>query len=449
MIEIIENKLQELYNILIEKPNRILGIFKDFYGEHRVDMQGLTFEDFKIWLSLTPIWKYMPYNIAVDLCNFQGTALEYSNTNIRFTPHYELTNIDAIDILLDESLINSISSAFKGGFILVYFPTVRVTNEHGRFVDITKLFAKVKLTPDGQMDGKFGLNRAEYPILHLKGSYMHSHIPSIPTDNFTKFLNPCLGSGPIQNTISSLNRDFDEDLWNLFCFELELYTRTESVEGGPYRRMEYIGTSSMLSGNNSFLVINQVPSHLTIISRDLILYLGGLSMDTLKMFIRHLIHTKSLKFNFVNGNYSIGMSFTDFIILISNEFIKWYNAGFNAGDLTMDFEQLKSSGGVRECIIQGNKIFYQNILNDIRTYSQYQGKRVCTFKGIEVLVNILDLNMPEDDNKSIILNTNICLYVLNKILKVINFKYGNNTEQSSGNTEEGANTQAREEIRFI
>lgn len=437
MIEIIENKLQELYNILIEKPNRILEIFKDFYGEPRVDMQGLTFEDFKIWLSLTPIWEYMPYNIAVNLCNFQGTSSEYSDTNIRFTPPYELTNIDAIDRLLDESLINSISSSFEGGFILVYFPTVRVTNEHGRFVDITKLFAKVGLTPDGQMDGKFGLNRAEYPILHLKGSYMHSHIPGIPTDDFTRFLNPCLGSGPIQNTISSLNRDFDEDLWNLFCFELELYTRTESVEGGPHRRMEHIGTSSMSEGSNSFLVINQVP------------YLGGLSMDTLKMFVRHLIHTKSLKFNFVNGNYSIGMSFTDFIILISNEFIKWYNAGFNAGDLTMDFEQLKFYGVVKECIIQGNKIFYQKDLNKIRTYSQYQGKRVCTFKGIEVLVNILDLNMPEDDNKSIILNTNICLYVLNKILKVINFKYGNNTEQSSRNTEEGASTQAREEIRLI
>ena len=437
MIEIIENKLQELYNILIEKPNRILGIFKDFYGEHRVDMQGLTFKDFKIWLFLTPIWEYMPYNIAVDLCKFQGTTSEYSNTNIRFTPHYELTNIDAIDRLLEEPLINSISSAFKGGFILVYFPTVRITNEYGRFVDITKLFAKVPITPNGQIDGKFSLNRAEYPILHLKSIYMHSHISGIPTGDFTRFQSPCLGTGPIQNTISSLNRDFDEDLWSLFCFELELYTRTESISGGPYRRMEYIGTSSMLEGSNSFLVINQVP------------YLGGLSMDTLKVFIRHLIHTRSLKFNFVNGNYSIGMSFTDFIILISNKFIKWYNAGFNAGDLTMDFEQLKSGGIVRECIIQGNKIFYQNNLDEIRTYSQYQGKRVCTFKGIEVLVNILDLNVPEDDNKSIILNTDICLYILNKILKVINFKYGNNTEQSSGNTEEGASTQAREEIRLI
>lgn len=437
MIEIIKNKLQELYNILIEKPNRILGIFKDFYGEHRVDMQGLTFEDFKIWLSLTPIWKYMPYNIAVDLCNFQGTVSEYSNTNIRFTPPYELINIDAIDRLLDEYLINSISSSFKGGFILVYFPTVRVTNEHGRFVDITKLFAKVPITLDGQIDGSFSLNRAEYPILHLKSGYMHSHIPGIPTSDFTRFQSPCLGSGPIQNTISSLNKEFDEDLWSLFCFELELYTRTESIAGGPHRRMEYIGTSSMSEGNNSFLVINQVP------------YLGGLNMNTLKEFTKRLIHTKALKFNFVNGNYSIGMSFTDFIIFVSNEFIRWYNEGFNEGALTMDFEQLKSGGVVRECIIQGNKIFYKSNLSDIRTYSRYQGKRVCTFKGMEVTVNIQDLDTPDEDNQSIILNTNICLYVLTKILKVINFKYGNNTEQSSGNTEEGTSTQAREEIRFI
>ena len=60
-------------------------------------------------------------------------------------------------------------------------------------------------------------------------------------------------------------------------------------------------------------------------------------------FITHLIHSKKLKYNYNSKSYSIGMSFTEFIITISNEFIKWYGtdkmgeyhvvffkAGFNA-----------------------------------------------------------------------------------------------------------------------
>ena len=37
--EVIE-KLTEMYDILMEKPNMLFDIFKDFYGEEFVDMQG-------------------------------------------------------------------------------------------------------------------------------------------------------------------------------------------------------------------------------------------------------------------------------------------------------------------------------------------------------------------------------------------------------------------------
>ena len=67
---------------------------------------------------------------------------------------------------------------------------------------------------------------------------MHSHISSIPFGNFTFFQSPCTGSGPINNTICSLSRDFDANLWRLFCLELSKYVEVESIAGTPYHRLE-------------------------------------------------------------------------------------------------------------------------------------------------------------------------------------------------------------------
>ena len=55
--------------------------------------------------------------------------------------------------------------------------------------------------------------------------------------------------------------------------------------------------------------------------------------NELKEFVKYFINLKKLKFNYVNGSFSIGMSFIEFIVLISNEFIKWYNDRFNKGEV--------------------------------------------------------------------------------------------------------------------
>ena len=126
------------------------------------------------------------------------------------------------------------NAKFNNIFILVHFPHVRVTNEHNRFVDINHLWAKVKVMYNGTMIGKFTLNRSEYTMLHISSGYLHSHISSIPTNDFTSFQNPCTGSGPINGTISTLNRDYDVDMWIMFCLELSKYLTVESVARRPY-----------------------------------------------------------------------------------------------------------------------------------------------------------------------------------------------------------------------
>ena len=40
MNELIESKIEELYSLLMDKPNQVLAIFNDFFGEDKVDMQA-------------------------------------------------------------------------------------------------------------------------------------------------------------------------------------------------------------------------------------------------------------------------------------------------------------------------------------------------------------------------------------------------------------------------
>ena len=72
------------------------------------------------------------------------------------------------------STINKIANSnFNNISILVHFPHVRVTNEHDKYVDINHLWAKIKIMPNGTMNGICALNRSEYQAVHFMSGYMH------------------------------------------------------------------------------------------------------------------------------------------------------------------------------------------------------------------------------------------------------------------------------------
>lgn len=428
MNELIESKIEELYSLLMDKPNQVLAIFNDFFGEDKVDMQGfISADELKSWLDVTPISEYAPRELL-------GMSREDYNT---YGSQY-LTNLrgEVLDLVLNQLcsrwMVDSIGQKkFGSGFILVHFPHVRITNEYNRFVDINHLYAKVKVLHNGSMNGYFTLNRAEYTYLHISNGYMHSHVDDIPTSDFTQFQTPCTGAGPINDTMSNLSREFDSDIWKLFCLELSKYVEVESIAGVPYHRLESIGTSNMSTGESIFKVINH-----------LYYYEDGIE-KMIKDFVSHFIKQGKLKFNYANGSYSIGMSFTEYMLVISNEFIDWYNKKFNDKELKYTFDTLKRKGILREGIIANNRIYYENSRHNVNSYAAYNGKKMCTFKGADVLINIVDINEIKEDNKSIILNTNIALYILSKILRVINYRYGKAEQRD----QEG--NRISEEVRYF
>ena len=407
MNELIESKIEELYSLLMDKPNQVLAIFNDFFGEDKVDMQGfMSVDELKSWLSVTPISAYTSREVLGMSMGDYNTYSSQPLTNLRG---------EVLDLVLNQlcsEIVDTIGDIkFSSGFILVHFPHVRITNEYNRFVDINHLYAKVKVLHNGSMNGYFSLNRAEYTYLHISSGYMHSHVSTIPTSDFTKFQTPCTGTGPINDTISNLSNEFDSDIWRLFCLELSKYVEVESIAGTPYHRLENLGTSNMGAGEDVFRVVNQLRYDDSI-------------KEIIKEFVPYFIKQGKLKFNYANGSYSIGMSFTEYILVISNEFIDWYNKKFNNKEWKYTFSTLKRSDVLKEGIIANNKIYYENSRRNVNSCAAYNGQRMCTFKGKDVLINIVDINEVKEDNKSIILNTNIALYILSKILRVINYRYG-------------------------
>lgn len=366
-----EQEIKTLYEEVMEYPNKILEIFNDFYGEENVDMQGFpSFDSF---------------------CD-RVKAGNHSRDSLR-----------------DEYI----------GFILVHFPEVKITNEHDRFVICKHFYVKVGIKANGKSAGYFGINRSEYQKSHLASDYMHSHCSGIPKNDFTNFLSPCLGKGPIRSTVSTLSISYDESIWELFCLELDRYMRTESINGGPYRRLENIGKS-----NRSSLVVS------TFLMTD-ILNTGALVYSDISEFIKYFINRKLLTFNFINNSYSIAMSYKDFSILISNEFITWYNNKYANAELSYTYSTLLDTGTLKKCIIKNNTIQYFEHTSSISN-SSYEGRRVCTFKGNVVRIHVVNDYAEEPDNMSVLLNPGIINHMAKAILSIVNYKYGrkDNSEEA-------------------
>lgn len=291
-------------------------------------------------------------------------------------------------------------------FILVHFPRVKVTNEHGNFVYITELYVKVRLEVPGVLN-TIGMNRAEYTLDQFHSGYMHSHVCGIPTNDFEKFEIPCLGMGPIQGTSYMLkNKVCTNEEWMLFCYELSKFVTVESLSGGPYRKLEGITSSSERIDYIGYRRAQNLPKFIT-------------------NFVRHLILSRKLKFVYRNGSYVLGMSNAECMILVSNEFIDWYNQLDNAeAEQVKDVKRYYMKSGVAA---KGHIYGVNMPLPLLDRVSEYIGKRICTFKGREIKLRIYGA-VSETSDRNLFLSENVISEILSVILEVINLKYGKNKQ---------------------
>lgn len=291
--------------------------------------------------------------------------------------------------------------------ILIYFPRVTVTNENNRSTEITELYVMLSIDNNGLLIGSFLLNRSEYSTNEWASDYMHSHVCGINKANLSEFSHPCLGSGPIRGTCCSLNTAFDEDLWRLFSLELDRYVHTESIVGVPYRYLERINK----------------PSY-TIMYYNKHTWIKPENMDSgvFRRFIPYLIRKRPFSFGF-NRRYYIADSYNNMIVKMSNTFIEWYNSLPDSEKGTIKTDML-SSGALIVCKIENGNIFIDSSRTSDLIYRHAIGMELFRFKGKPVKLNIVMSPERPDENTSVLINPNIVMYIINRIVEVINYKYG-------------------------
>lgn len=244
-----------------------------------------------------------------------------------------------------------------------------------------------------------------------------SHVNGIDFEGF-EFRSVCTGSGPINQTLGSLVLEYNVPMWQLLCLELERYMATESINGGPYRRMENIGKNNSSKSTDFILNTDTGYSFPT----------DGSTM--LKEFFEYMLKTNVLKFNYVKGSYGLATNFADTVLNISNSFIYWFNNRFKERATDIDLEELKNYRILKDVIIADGSI-YDISSSSTRDYSQYVGRRVLTFKGKPVNLVISGIT-DSTRNVSIILHVNIIRKIVSIVLELLNCDYGNSKKANSG-----------------
>lgn len=393
--------LEQLHQSIFHSVYEVYDIFKNFFGEDKVDLQ---FHDTEGIMVYDPIY-IIPSNIETD-------------------------NLPDTD-LTDDEYEDAVSFAERWQpYIYVWWPEVTVTNEHDRSEVIRDLYAEIKISQDGRLPLEyhgFKLAKATYTRKQYLSGYVHSHVPSFSSAP-PKFQNPCLGRGPINQTIASLKTQNDSALWMLFCQELALYVTVESLAGIPYIKLETIGTSNRRTVQHSnYDNQSELPED------------AHIDKETLKDFILYYLKNGHLSFDFYQNRFDHNMPYFDYIIDVSNAFIDWFNENGTQEQVASLYQRKI----LREVIAADGKLYYTNSLNEQRVLS-LSSQKILTFKGQDITVHISD-PVNDEERTTLILDHFIAMYILYNIINVINYHYKDEFTINTDSTSESSNN-SREQI---
>lgn len=408
--------LNHIRNIECERVLAIGEVVSDYFGEDLVDVQ---LDDIEIIVErafphvplsslLAPInqnedtvtlaYPGRNLTLTVPKKEFEEDCKGLWQENLRETYHEILT--PWAQRIIHQYYVDRTTS------ILIRFPEVKVQNENDASVMIKELYAKFNIRTNGTLRNYFQLNRAHYPATHYLSGYSHSHLPGIHFE----FVEPCLGSGPIIATQSSLHDHYDLDRYGLFCYELSKYVTVESLAGVPYRRLENIGQTPRRTANMTSVRYRSITEN-----------------GVVKNFVRYYIRTQSFPLAFSDGAYKLGVPLLDFIISISKCFIQWYNECKKAGFYTDGLREFVEWQVLERYVIENKKLYVcssgrSDVPSDIESA---RGRILFEFKGAPVHLEITeDTEEDETNNEVILLRPDVVNAIINRCLRVINYNYG-------------------------
>jgi hypothetical protein len=416
------------FNEVSEYPKKICRIFEDFYGEERVDLQGLpSYREVATFLENARIEIDTSLKRQALLDKAPKENIEIVKTIIlealKENNYIELRNnpfaIKYIFPLAKDQLMERLSGhCFVN--ILVWFPDVTVTNEYNESIDIKDLYAKIPINLFGRSMGTIEMNRGTYTERQLNSGYVHSHVPRKSPrvrSKFTFFRKICMGTGPIRTTVTNLVTEYDEDLWRLLCLELDNFTKVESVLGGPYIKLGEVGVGSRVTVED-MLSYNRPFDGTT-----------SFSVKDFHEFIKWLIPRKVLKFSLTPTGVALAQSNYDLAIKISNEFLKYVNIKIHAKTAPYTIDDLVDSHVLRKLLIKDGKFYVITPISD--DFSALEGTNLFTFKGKTIKLHITE-DVRDTENVVLLLGDAILQDVCRIILEIINYHYGRENRIDKG-----------------
>lgn len=416
------------FNEVLEYPKKIYRIFEDFYGEERVDLQGLPsygkVVDFldNVFIGIdtpskrqTLIDKAPEENKEIVKTIILETLKENNYIELRNNPFA----IKYIFPLVKDRLIGKLSSNYEVN-IMVWFPDVTVTNEYDESINIKDLYARIPITLLGRSFGVIKMNRSTYTDRQLSSGYVHSHVPRMNPNtrrNLTYFERICMGTGPIKTTITNLAVEYNENLWELLCLELDNFTKVESISGGPYVKLAEIGGGSQVTIEGMFSC-NKPFSGTT-----------SFSVKDLHEFIKWLISRRVLKFSLTPTGVALAQSSYDLAIKISNEFLKYINIKISAKTVDYTIDDLVNSSVLRKLLIKDGKFYAVSLISD--DFSTLEGTDLFTFKGETIKLHITE-DTGNGENAVLLLGDAILQDICRIILEIINYHYGRENRIDKG-----------------
>lgn len=287
--------------------------------------------------------------------------------------------------------------------ILIYFPKITVTNEYNKSIDITKLFTRIIISNNGLLQGKFTVIRSEYTADQYNYNYIHSHACSLEKKNLTAFHDVCLGTGPILATCTSLNINYDLNLWKLFCFELDQYFKVESIAGIPYKRLESVTEKRLLP-------YKLRTSHW---GQSLVSYENK---NIVSSFLTDKYYSLmyDVPYSIYKSTAVIGMSKKDFVITVSNLFIDWCNENKASKEFILNLGIL-----VPAIIDNGSLSLFEDMNTPIPNNNSI---KILNFKGKPYYLNVIK-EYNSSDNHLLVLNPFIAGNIYRALTLYMN--YGN------------------------
>ena len=288
--------------------------------------------------------------------------------------------------------------------IIIRFPKVTITNENDHSVDITELYVKVMFDINGKLIDSIYFLRSEYTEKQWCSNYMHSHISHASLD----WQKPCVGTGPIKQTMIRMRHSCDLNVIGLFCYELSKFVTVESLEGIPYKRLEGIGSQGMGLANPLISNVNH--------GSDIAFYTPiGYA------FIKYYILNNDIPSSFLCDNIVMGMSDIQLWVNISNSFINWYNNIYDGEPLTT----IQLDTVINPYYIENNLIYKNNDDQRLREGRRLQGTFMFKFKNKDVRFNLIQDTTNTSGNNIIYLINPYIYSLMKKIyLELINYANG-------------------------